>query len=81
MGKQGDIAIEDYNSLLTEKIQDLCRHQNHCDLTIGLTQFITAIGLHSTAEKNDFLKWMKFDLDHIAIQLSQLNVKYKQENE
>jgi len=37
MRKLGDITTKDYKSQLTEKIQNLCIQQNHCDLTAGLT--------------------------------------------
>uniref|UniRef100_A0A674JFF0 VLIG-type G domain-containing protein n=2 Tax=Terrapene triunguis TaxID=2587831 RepID=A0A674JFF0_9SAUR len=79
MRKRGDIPLEKYKSQLKEKLMDLRVQQNTHDLTDGLTTFITGLGLLPPEEKHYFLKWMKFDLDHIAREnLSKLQDQYKE---
>ncbi|CAM4571459.1 unnamed protein product [Caretta caretta] len=79
MRRQGDIPAEKYKSQLKEKMLDLCKQQNKCDLTDGLTKFIDAIQHLLPLEKHYFLKWLKFQLDHIARgNLSKLRAEYKE---
>uniref|UniRef100_K7G6H0 VLIG-type G domain-containing protein n=1 Tax=Pelodiscus sinensis TaxID=13735 RepID=K7G6H0_PELSI len=66
MQRQGDKATEDYKSELKRKWLEIRRQQNECDLTGGLTKFITGLGQLSPVEKHYFLKWMKFSLDNTA---------------
>ncbi|XP_044870494.1 interferon-induced very large GTPase 1-like [Mauremys mutica] len=79
MRKQGNIPLEKYKSQLKEKLIELRVQQHEHDLTDGLTTFITGLGLLPPEEKRYFLKWMKFDLDHIAWEnLSKLRDQYKE---
>ncbi|XP_037754903.1 interferon-induced very large GTPase 1 isoform X2 [Chelonia mydas] len=79
MRRQGDIPAEKYKSQLKDKMLDLRKQQNKCDLTDGLTKFIDAIQHLLPLEKHYFLKWMKFQLDHIARgNLSKLRAEYKE---
>ncbi|XP_065450260.1 interferon-induced very large GTPase 1-like isoform X3 [Chrysemys picta bellii] len=79
MRRQGDIPAEKYKSQLKDKMLELRNQQNKCDLTDGLTQFIDAIQHLLPLEKHYFLKWMKFQLDHIARgNLSKLRAEYKE---
>ncbi|TFJ96190.1 aminotransferase [Platysternon megacephalum] len=79
MRRQGDIPAEKYKSQLKDKMLELRKQQNKCDLTDGLTKFINAIQHLSPLEKHYFLKWMKFQLDHIARgNLSKLRAEYKE---
>ncbi|XP_034624066.1 up-regulator of cell proliferation-like [Trachemys scripta elegans] len=63
---QGDVPTEEYKSRLKEKLLELRTQQNKCDLTDGLTKFISGIGTLSQMEIRYFLKCMKFNLDGIA---------------
>nr|XP_032619009.1 LOW QUALITY PROTEIN: up-regulator of cell proliferation-like [Chelonoidis abingdonii] len=79
MRKQGNVPLEKYKSQLKEKLIELRVQQHKHDLTDGLTTFITGLGLLPPEEKHYFLKWMKFDLDHIAREnLSKLRDQYKE---
>ncbi|XP_065447306.1 up-regulator of cell proliferation-like [Chrysemys picta bellii] len=79
MRNQGDIPLEKYKSQLKEKLMDLRVQQNKHDLTDGLITFITGLGRLPPEETHYFLKWMKFDLDHIAREnLSKLRDQYKE---
>ncbi|XP_065258516.1 up-regulator of cell proliferation-like [Emys orbicularis] len=79
MRNQGDIPLEKYKSQLKEKLLELRVQQNKHDLTDSLSKFITGLGLLPPEEKHYFLKWMKFDLDHIAREnLSKLRGQYKE---
>ncbi|XP_053119805.1 interferon-induced very large GTPase 1-like [Hemicordylus capensis] len=79
MEKQGDIPSEKYRSELKGKLLKLRAQQNECHLTSGLTKFINGIKHLKLAEKHYFLKWMKFNLDHIAREsLSKLRAEYKE---
>ncbi|KAG6922395.1 putative protein 4070, partial [Chelydra serpentina] len=79
MKRQGDIPVEKYKSQLKEDLLKLRVQQNKHDLTDGLTTFIIGIEQLSPMEKHYFLKWIKFDLDHIAREtLSKLREQYKE---
>ncbi|XP_053881098.1 up-regulator of cell proliferation-like [Malaclemys terrapin pileata] len=79
MRNQGDIPLEKYKSQLKEKLLELRVQQNTHDLTDSLSKFITGLGLLPPEEKHYFLKWMKFDLDHIAREnISKLRDQYKE---
>ncbi|KAM9147478.1 interferon-induced very large GTPase 1-like isoform 1-T1 [Pangshura tecta] len=79
MRRQGDIPAEKYKSQLKDKMLELRKQQNKCDLADGLTKFIDAIQHLLLLEKHYFLKWMKFQLDHIARgNLSKLRAEYKE---
>ncbi|TFJ96191.1 50S ribosomal protein L17 [Platysternon megacephalum] len=79
MRNQGDTPLEKYKSQLKKKLMDLLVQQNKHDLTDGLITFITGLGLLPPMEKHYFLKWMKFDLDHISWEnLSKLRDQYKE---
>uniref|UniRef100_A0A8C3FBU1 VLIG-type G domain-containing protein n=1 Tax=Chrysemys picta bellii TaxID=8478 RepID=A0A8C3FBU1_CHRPI len=79
MRNQGDIPLEKYKSQMKRKLLELRVQQNKHDLTDGLTTFITGLGRLPPEEKHYFLKWMKFDLDHIArVNLSKLRDQYKE---
>ncbi|XP_069507893.1 interferon-induced very large GTPase 1-like isoform X3 [Ambystoma mexicanum] len=79
MRRQGDTHPEDYKSQLRKERSDLRKQQNKCDLTDGMIKFIAGIGQLSKVEKQYFLKWMKFNLDHIARKnLSKLRAEYKE---
>ncbi|KAL8176545.1 UNVERIFIED_CONTAM: hypothetical protein K2H54_036159 [Gekko kuhli] len=80
MERQGDMPSEKYRSELKGKLMLLRQQQNECDLTIGLKNFICGIEDLVSARKHYFLKWMKFNLDHIArANLSKLRAEYKEE--
>uniref|UniRef100_K7EWW8 VLIG-type G domain-containing protein n=1 Tax=Pelodiscus sinensis TaxID=13735 RepID=K7EWW8_PELSI len=79
MRRQGDIPAEKYKSQLKDKMLELRNQQNKCDLTDGLIKFINSIRHLLPLEKHYFLKWMKFQLDHIARRnLSKLRAEYKE---
>ncbi|XP_060137715.1 interferon-induced very large GTPase 1-like isoform X2 [Zootoca vivipara] len=79
MERQGDMPSEKYRSELRGKWLELRRQQSQCDLPIGLINFIKGIKHLKDAERNYFLKWMKFNLDHIARgNLSKLRADYKE---
>nr|XP_028559958.1 interferon-induced very large GTPase 1-like isoform X1 [Podarcis muralis] len=79
MERQGDMPSEKYRSELRGRLLELRRQQSQCDLTIGLINFIHGIKHLKDAERNYFLKWMKFNLDHIARgNLSKLRADYKE---
>uniref|UniRef100_A0A8C8SDB1 VLIG-type G domain-containing protein n=1 Tax=Pelusios castaneus TaxID=367368 RepID=A0A8C8SDB1_9SAUR len=76
---QGDIPAEKYKSQLKHTMLELHEQQNKCDLTDGLVKFIHGIGHLLPLEKHYFMKWMKFQLDHIARRnLSNLRAEYKE---
>ncbi|XP_025068200.1 interferon-induced very large GTPase 1-like isoform X2 [Alligator sinensis] len=79
MARQGDTPSEKYRSQLKEKMLEIRKQQNACDLTAGLTKFISGIGHLPQVEKQYFLKWMKFQLDSVAREnLSKLRDTYKE---
>ncbi|XP_044870429.1 up-regulator of cell proliferation-like [Mauremys mutica] len=79
MRMQGDIPLEKYKSELKEKLLELRVQQNKHHPTDGLSKFISGLGVLPPKEKHYFLKWMKFDLDHIAREnLSKLRDQYKE---
>ncbi|XP_061444298.1 interferon-induced very large GTPase 1-like isoform X2 [Rhineura floridana] len=79
MERQGDMPSEKYRSQLKGRLLELRKQQNECDLTIGLINFINGIKHSKYAEKHYFLKWMKFNLDHIAREnLCKLRADYKE---
>ncbi|CAM4571531.1 unnamed protein product [Caretta caretta] len=82
MKRQGDVAIEDYKSVLKQKWLEIRRQRNQCDRTNGLTKFINGIVQLNPVEKHYFLKWMKFSLDNIARgNLSEMWADYKEKCE
>ncbi|XP_069507904.1 interferon-induced very large GTPase 1-like [Ambystoma mexicanum] len=79
MRRQGDTPPELYKCQLTKEISELRIEQSKFDLTDGMIKFIAGIGQPSKVEKHYFLKWMKFNLDHIARNnLSKLRGEYKE---
>ncbi|KAL8176554.1 UNVERIFIED_CONTAM: hypothetical protein K2H54_036272 [Gekko kuhli] len=79
MERQGDTPSEKYRSEQRAKLMALREQQNKCNLSIGLINFIHGIKHSQSAEKHYFLKWMKFNLDHIArANLSKLRAEYKE---
>ncbi|XP_065450273.1 up-regulator of cell proliferation-like [Chrysemys picta bellii] len=79
MRNQGNTPLEKYKSQLKEKLLELRVQQNKHDLTDGLITFITGLARLPPEEKHYFLKWMKFDLDHIAQEnISKLRDQYKE---
>ncbi|XP_053881071.1 up-regulator of cell proliferation-like [Malaclemys terrapin pileata] len=79
MRRQGDIPLEKYKSQLKEKLLELRAQQNTHHPTDGVSTFIKGIGHLPPMEKHYFLKWMKFDLDHIAREnISKLQDQYKE---
>ncbi|KAL8176549.1 UNVERIFIED_CONTAM: hypothetical protein K2H54_036207 [Gekko kuhli] len=79
MERQGDTPSEKYRSELKDKLMLLRQQQNKCGLTIGLKKFIHGTEDSLSAKKEHFLKWMKFNLDHIArANLSKLRAEYKE---
>ncbi|XP_033024254.1 interferon-induced very large GTPase 1-like [Lacerta agilis] len=79
MKRQGDKPSEKYRSELNAKWVELRKQQSQCELTTGLMKFVDAISHLKSAEKHYFLKWMKFNLDHIAREkLSKLRAEYKE---
>nr|XP_028559956.1 interferon-induced very large GTPase 1-like isoform X1 [Podarcis muralis] len=79
MKRQGDKPSEKYRSELKGKWLELRKQQSQCELTTGLMKFVDAISHLKSAEKHYFLKWMKFNLDHIAREnLSKLRAEYKE---
>ncbi|KAL8176552.1 UNVERIFIED_CONTAM: hypothetical protein K2H54_036234 [Gekko kuhli] len=79
MERQGEMPSEKYRSEQSAKLVALREQQNKCDLSIGLINFIHGIKHSQSAKKHYFLKWMKFNLDHIArANLSKLRAEYKE---
>ncbi|XP_062993546.1 up-regulator of cell proliferation-like isoform X2 [Elgaria multicarinata webbii] len=79
MERQGETPSEKYRSELKGRLTALRKEQNECDPKIGLMNFIDSIKHLSSVEKHYFLKWMKFNLDHIAREnLSKLRADYKE---
>nr|XP_028560429.1 interferon-induced very large GTPase 1-like [Podarcis muralis] len=79
MERQGDMPSEKYRSELRGRWLELRRQQSQCNLAIGFINFIHGIKNLKDAERNYFLKWMKFNLDHIARgNLSKLRADYKE---
>uniref|UniRef100_A0A8D0HHL8 VLIG-type G domain-containing protein n=1 Tax=Sphenodon punctatus TaxID=8508 RepID=A0A8D0HHL8_SPHPU len=79
MRQQADTPPEEYKSQLKTKWLKLRRQQSTRQLTDGLKTFLTGIRNLPLVEKHYFLKWMKFNLDHIAREsLSKLRAEYKE---
>ncbi|XP_073491936.1 interferon-induced very large GTPase 1-like [Aquarana catesbeiana] len=78
MTKQDGKDTQQYQDELIKKRISLHEEQYNHDLPHGLMLFIDAITHLSEAEKQYFLKWMKFELDSIARNhLSKLQAEYK----
>ncbi|XP_062994196.1 interferon-induced very large GTPase 1-like [Elgaria multicarinata webbii] len=81
MERQGDMPAEKYRSEQIGRLLELHKQQNECELTIGLIYFLSGIKHLNSAGKHFFLKWMKFNLDHIARgNLSKLRAEYKEKS-
>ncbi|XP_062994197.1 interferon-induced very large GTPase 1-like [Elgaria multicarinata webbii] len=79
MERQGDMPAEKYRSEQIGRLLELRKQQNERELTIGLIHFLDGIKHLNSAEKQFFLKWIKFSLDHIARgNLSNLRAEYKE---
>ncbi|KAJ7314135.1 hypothetical protein JRQ81_006073 [Phrynocephalus forsythii] len=79
MTGQADTPTEDYKSQLKKKRISLREQQNQCDLTDGITKFISGLHNLGSGEKQYFLKWMKFNLDCVArANLLKLREEYKE---
>ncbi|TFJ96597.1 tryptophanyl-tRNA synthetase [Platysternon megacephalum] len=82
MKKQKDTHPEVYKSQLRMKLLELRTEQNLCGEGSGFKHFINRLRQLHPVEKHYFLKWMKFNLDHIARgNLSRLREEYKQKCE
>ncbi|XP_041432729.1 LOW QUALITY PROTEIN: interferon-induced very large GTPase 1 [Xenopus laevis] len=79
MRKKGDLTIEQYNSILRERLSALRTQQNQQPLPTGMGLFISAITQLSHVEKHYFLKWMKFTLDSLTQKIIlKLRADYKE---